>query len=154
MKNRLFRHLLVILFTLLVVPGTSLAEVYKWTDEKGQVHYSDQKPPGQEVESVEIKINSYESVSYGTVNVDMDDKPQKAKSKKVVMFSASWCGYCKQARNYFRKNRIPFTEYDIEKSAKGERLYKKLGARGVPVILVGKKRMNGFSEPAFASFYR
>ncbi|WP_198147347.1 glutaredoxin family protein [Gilvimarinus polysaccharolyticus] len=33
---------------------------------------------------------------------------------RVVMY-ASWCGYCKKARRYFRANNIPFTEYDIEK---------------------------------------
>jgi len=49
---------------------------------------------------------------------------------------------------------IRFTEYDIEKSSKGKRLYKNLGARGVPVILVGKKRMNGFSEAGFEKIYR
>jgi len=53
-----------------------------------------------------------------------------------------------------RRKGIRFTEYDIEKSSKGKRLYKNLGARGVPVILVGKKRMNGFSEAGFEKIYR
>ena len=45
-------------------------------------------------------------------------------------------------------------EYDIEKSSKGKRLYQDLGATGVPVILVGKQRMNGFSEAGFELIYR
>ena len=31
--------------------------------------------------------------------------------------------------------------------------YKEMGATGVPVILVGNKRMNGFSEDGFESIY-
>jgi glutaredoxin len=70
------------------------------------------------------------------------------------MFSASWCGVCKKARKYFRKNKIRFTEYDIEKSSRGKRLYRDLDATGVPVILVGKQRMNGFTESGFERIYR
>ncbi len=70
------------------------------------------------------------------------------------MFSASWCGYCKKAKAYFKENRIRFTEYDIEKNSKGKRLYTQMGATGVPVILVGNKRMNGFSESGFNRLYK
>lgn len=48
----------------------------------------------------------------------------------------------------------PLTEYDIEKDAQARREYDALGARGVPVILVGKKRMNGFSAAGFEKLYR
>ena len=69
------------------------------------------------------------------------------------MYSTDWCGYCKQARQYFKKNKIDFVEYDIEKSRNVRRAYKKLGATGVPVILVGKQRMNGFSIAGFNRIY-
>jgi glutaredoxin len=70
------------------------------------------------------------------------------------MLSASWCGTCKKAKQYFRRNGIPFREYDIENSSRGKRLYEQLGATGVPVILVGKQRMNGFSEAGFERLIR
>ena len=144
---------IIILMTLLIVPGHSFAEVYKWVDEEGLVHFSDQKPDNQAVSEVQIEteINSYQSVSYGAIKVDTS---KFVHNKKVVMFSASWCGYCKKAKAYFKKNRIRFTEYDIEKSSKGKRLYAQMGATGVPVILVGNKRMNGFSESGFKHLYR
>jgi len=43
--------------------------------------------------------------------------------------------------------------YDIETSKKGKRDFIKLKARGVPVILVGKKRMNGFDVRKFEAMY-
>jgi glutaredoxin len=69
------------------------------------------------------------------------------------MYSTSWCGYCKKAAAHFRKKRIAFAEYDIEKTAKGKRDHKRLKGRGVPVILIGKKRMDGFSAKLFDSIY-
>ena len=144
---------IIILMTLLIVPGHSFAEIYKWVDEEGLVHFSDQKPDNQAVSEVQIEteINSYQSVSYGAIKVDTS---KSVYNKKVVLFSASWCGYCKKAKAYFKENRIRFTEYDIEKSSKGKRLYAQMGATGVPVILVGNKRMNGFSESGFNRLYR
>ena len=45
-----------------------------------------------------------------------------------------------------RKNGIVFTEYDIEKSTKGRRDFESMKGRGVPIILVGDMRMNGFNQ--------
>ncbi len=70
------------------------------------------------------------------------------------MYSTEWCGYGKNARNYSKKNNIAFTEYDIEKKAEAKKRYKKLGATGVPVIVIGNKRMHGFSEQGFERIYK
>jgi len=70
------------------------------------------------------------------------------------MFSTEWCGVCKKAKKYFRENGIRYKDYDIEKSSKGRKLYDDMGATGVPVILVGKKRMNGFSASKFERLIR
>ena len=74
--------------------------------------------------------------------------------KKVVMFSTSWCTYCKKAKAYFKKNGIRFTEYDVEKSRKGQKLYAQMGAKSVPVIMVGDQHMSGFSESGFQRLYK
>ena len=147
---------LILFFSLWLIAGPVSAEVYKWTDEEGITHYSDKKPENQEVTELKFKIATYDTVSYGTVNDDSEKaNTTKANSKKkVVMYSASWCGVCKKAKTYFRRNGIPFTEYDIEKSKKAKRMYTKLGATGIPVIIVGRKRMNGFSEAGFKRIYR
>lgn len=133
--------------------GPAIAEIYKWVDEDGLVHFSSVKPESQALSEVQIEaeIRSFDSVSYGTSDVGVLKATPHA---KVVIFSASWCGYCKKAKMYFKKKNIQYTDYDIEKSAKGKRLYKQLGAKGVPVILVGNKRMNGFSETDFERLYR
>jgi glutaredoxin-like YruB-family protein len=68
---------------------------------------------------------------------------------RVVMYSTSWCPYCAKARAYFAKKGIAYTEYDVEKSGTAHAEFKRLGGRGVPLILVGRETMNGFSEQSF-----
>lgn len=75
------------------------------------------------------------------------------KEEKVVMYATSWCPYCQQARNYFRQQGIAYTEYDIERDIEAKRRYQAFGGRGVPVIFVGKRRMNGFSVSGFNRIY-
>ena len=136
----------VLAMLLLSFVQPSYGEVYKWKDAQGRTHFSDQKPETADAEKIELKINSYTGVTYDNSIYDV--------GKEVVMYGTDWCGYCKKARKYFRKNDISFTEYDIEKDAAAHRRYKAMGATGVPVILVGNKRMNGFSEDGFESIYK
>jgi len=65
----------------------------------------------------------------------------------VVMLSASWCGYCRAAREFFVREGIRYCEYDVEQSARGAARHRALarqGVRGVPVILVDGELMVGF----------
>jgi len=138
------------------------AEVYKWVDKTGRTHFSDQPPLNVESENIELgELVTYTSAKVVDNNSDVTElikeeksKPRNYRRKKVIMYSAAWCGVCTKAKNYFKKNKIPFTEYDIDKSKKGKKDFKKLKARGIPVILVGKKRLNGFSAEKFESIYR
>jgi hypothetical protein len=51
------KYLFYTLMTLLFISSTSYAEIYKWVDENGKVHYSDKKPDEDKlkVEQFEIK---------------------------------------------------------------------------------------------------
>ena len=139
--NRLF--LLIVLLT--CVPTEGISEIYKWKDASGRIHFSDKKPVDSATEEIKLRINTYESVSYGKSLFDTGNQ--------VIMYSTEWCAYCKKAKKYFARKGIPYTEYDIEKNREAKARYRELGARGVPVILVGKKRMNGFSEKGFEQIY-
>ena len=130
----------------MLAAGAAWSEIYRWTDANGKVHFADKPSVEHSSKTVKLRVNTYESVSYKTSSVDV--------GRKVVMYSASWCGVCKRAKRYFQKQGIPFAEYDVEKSSKGKSEYRKLGARGVPVILVGNKRMDGFSVEGFEGLYR
>jgi len=134
------------------------AEIYKWTDANGRVHYSDRKPATTAAET--FKVNTFTQTgvklerSSNAYAASPESSSKAVSDEKVVMYSTSWCGYCKKARAYFKKNNIAFVEYDIEKDARAKSQYDKLNGKGVPVILVGEKRMNGFNESGFERIYQ
>lgn len=71
-----------------------------------------------------------------------------ASSKKVVMYTTSHCPACKAAKQYFAQKGVNYEEIDVEASRSGYEAFQKLGGHGVPLILVGDKRMDGFSAAA------
>lgn len=66
----------------------------------------------------------------------------------IVMYSTSWCPYCKKAREFFQRANIPFTEYDVEASATAMQEYHQLSGRGVPVIRIGDRVIQGYDPAA------
>lgn len=127
------------------------AETYKWVDENGTTHFSDSKPESGNAETLEIApVNSIDSVSYDWVK-----KPAtgNARPGRVTMYATSTCGFCKKARRYFRDEGIRYTEYDVEKDSAARKRWKALGGRGVPLILVGERKMHGFSVSGFQRIY-
>jgi glutaredoxin len=147
------RHVRLLIPFLILCALTSMAnaEVYRWTDEHGRIHFGDRPPAGTATEQVQVHINTYSAPQIVSRPSDRNVKPTKRES--VVMYSASWCGVCKRAATYFRAKGIPYRDYDVETSAKGRADFKRLGGRGVPIILVGEARMNGFSPAHFEQLY-
>ncbi|KKK49462.1 hypothetical protein LCGC14_3134800, partial [marine sediment metagenome] len=66
----------------------------------------------------------------------------------VVIYTTSWCTYCRKARVFLRQANIPYTEYDIEKSARAYAEYQQISGRGVPVIRIGKQTIQGYDPVA------
>ena len=112
-------------------------KVYKWTDVDGRVHFSDKPVDAPNAE--EVKIRSFS----GAADVTLDGNDFGAREVKIL--TTTWCGVCKQAKTYLAGKGISFSEYDIETSDVGMQEFKRLGGKGVPIILVGKQRMDGFS---------
>ena len=133
---------------LLLVTTHSHAEIYKWIDESGKTHFTDKPPAGQATEEIELKINTYSTVNITPLIERL------GKESKVVIYSADWCGICTRAKKHFIDNNIDYISYDVEKSRVGKMDFKLLKGKSVPIIIVGKKRMNGFSIPKFEKLYK
>ena len=70
--------------------------------------------------------------------------------RHVRLYSATWCGYCKRARAYLESRHIPYEDLDVETTERGRRQFAQLGGRGVPIILVGRQRMDGYEQAELA----
>lgn len=116
------------------------AEIYRYVDESGRVVYSSEKPANEaSARQLVIHQNAISSMqSY-----------DEATGKSIVMYSATWCGVCMRARAYFHDQGIVYDEFDVENDPQGRQGYNRLGRSGVPIILVGDRRIDGFSIARF-----
>ena len=74
-------------FTLLFLPILSQAQVYKWVDENGKVHYSD-KPMNKNAVAVELK----EPTNMGIVKPLPKKTPKEPVKKQVAASTDDPCG--------------------------------------------------------------
>ncbi|MFT4564270.1 MAG: glutaredoxin [Gammaproteobacteria bacterium] len=139
-----------------VTAAAAAAGIHKWTDAEGRMHFGDRPPEGANSTTVEVKVNSYATPSIeglAAVVGNREDKKRSKKSSSVILYSTSWCKVCVRAKQYFGDHEVSYKEYDIEQSDKGKKDFARLGGSGVPVILVGNRRLNGFSAASFEKIY-
>ncbi len=153
--NKLILTLLLATISLLFVT-LGHAEIYKWTDGDGVVHFGEKAPSSGKSEIVNITVHRppTPSPSSRKAGVAADEVKRVGNTKKIIMYGTSWCTYCKKAREYFREEGIRFIEYDVEKLPRRMREFKRLGGTGYPLILIGKNdQMRGFSISGFERRY-
>lgn len=62
----------------------------------------------------------------------------------VIVYTTSWCPYCKQTIQFLQSAGIPYIEHDIEKSDSARKAYEQLSGRGVPVLQIGDTVIEGY----------
>ena len=137
------------LCALLVSIPASADPVYRIVGPDGRVEYTNKPPAGAKATPVQTRINSYSGAP--TVS---GSASAGATRPEIKMFATDWCPYCRRAQAYLAQRGIRYTHVDIEKSGSGRAEYDRLGGKGVPVILVGGQRMNGFSEERLSQMLR
>jgi glutaredoxin-like YruB-family protein len=121
--------------------GTSSVQaqtVYKWVDDQGQVHYSEYPPARGDAAALDLHVTSYEGPAA------VEDLATAATSRSVTLYTTSWCGICKRAKAHLERKGVPYRALDIEQDRSARDQFKRLGGRGVPLIVVGNRSMHGF----------
>lgn len=103
--------------------------------------------------SSELMRGAIQSVTEVTIGTVATAAVTPAEGKEVVIFGTARCGYCIRARRYMDQHGIPYDDRDVDTNALYQQQMRALGARGVPMIVMGSSKMNGFSEPAFQKMY-
>ena len=67
----------------------------------------------------------------------------------VKIYSTPSCGYCRLAKEFFKGQSIPYTEYDVSRDqTKAREMVSKSGQMGVPVIDIDGTVIVGFDQGA------
>ena len=66
---------------------------------------------------------------------------------KVKIYSTPTCIWCAKTKEFFKTNKVSFTEVDVSSNEKAaEEMVKKSGQRGTPVIEIEGKIVVGYEE--------
>jgi glutaredoxin len=76
-----------------------------------------------------------------------DDPRLLTGGQGVVMLAADWCGYCRRQQADFERAGVRYQVLDVDADA-GSRAMRALGARGVPVTVVGQAVIRGYDTAA------
>jgi len=69
----------------------------------------------------------------------------------VVLYSAVWCGYCKQTKQLLAKHNVNYCEYDIGRSATGYEQFRALGGQAVPLLQFNGSIIHGYNKSLIES---
>jgi glutaredoxin len=150
----------IIFIALFTAFGITHADtVYKSVGPDGKIIYS-QDPPAGGKAAKKLSFTNLPSTPMPDSVLRYRDELEKSMKKRLAdgakrefvfptIFTAQWCGYCRQAKAYLAEKKIRYQEYDID-TADGMRAYVESGSgRGVPVLLWKGQKVHGFSKAAY-----
>ncbi len=141
----MIRRILVLIAVLAVAPAG--AELYKWVDADGNIHYTDTPPPPSAKKAERKKLADKPSAP--TLPYSLQ---QAMKNFPVTLFSYDCGDACARAGALLAKRGIPHATKDPLDPPVREELKKATGGdEAAPVLLVGRRVLKGFEEGAWNS---
>lgn len=133
--------------------------LYKTVGPDGQIVYSDKPPTQGRVE----KTMKFEDLPATPLPVArsaylewLKTRPSIAAAPpagEVQLFSAAWCGYCRRAKAWLGAKGVAYREFDIDTPAGMAAYAAAGGGKGVPLLVKGGQRVQGFAEAAYAAAF-
>ncbi len=144
--------------------------LYKSIGADGKVHYSDRpNAEGRIEKTMEVESlpsNQVPGLTHSYVEQLRElekwqaDRAQKNPGAQgpvrngTLLFSATWCGYCKMAKAYMAQHGIAFQEIDVDTPA-GRAEFKRvrMGSGGIPLLVASDKKLVGFTRAGYDAFF-
>ena len=114
-------------------------QLYQWKDAQGHVFYSDHQPPPA------VKNATQKNFKGSFIERGESYALKRAREKSPVTLYISSCGApCDQAKRHLEQRGIPYTSKNPEGGPDRAALEKLTGRTNVPVILIGKTKIEGY----------
>lgn len=131
---------------LLLLPVFAQAQMYRWVDDKGKVHYAD-RPPLSGAKDLQRKTPSIAQPSPAPLPYTLQ---QVVANFPVTLYTSEVCREtCVQARALLDKRGVPYKEVTIADEEDLAQLKKLSGADVVPVMTVGRELYKGFESGVY-----
>lgn len=137
-------------------------QLYKSVGPDGRVVYSDRQPTQGRLEKT-IKYEEQPSSNLATQSVSYVEQLRRLRASApkvavapdaIVLYSAAWCRYCDQAKAFLARRNIPYRKVDIDTPEGLAAFAGAGGGKGVPLLVRGATRLQGFSLASYESVFR
>jgi glutaredoxin len=62
----------------------------------------------------------------------------------IIIYTATGCSHCHEAKEFFKENNLAFTEYNISEDKVAKKELIKKGVMSVPYIIIDGQEIKGF----------
>ena len=142
----------------------SAQTVYKSIGPDGRVVYSDHAPTSGHLEKTMKFENLPASALPASAASFMENfrrthpaganDAQSTSGGGATLYSASWCGYCKQAKAWLAARGVTYREVDVDSPNGVTEFAQATGGGGaIPVLFTKGRRINGFSAAAYEAVF-
>jgi glutaredoxin len=157
---------------ILIAIGIASAEIYTWVDENGVTHYSDaptsddlptETEPVDRPKKVEKAVDApeppaptaqqkerHELMESISRLLEESDPAEKRQGPSVELYVSDYCPWCKKAEQFFRREGIEYTLYNVQRDPEAARRMRSLTRyNGVPFAVVNGHKIEGYSVTAY-----
>lgn len=138
--------------------GEAVEGLYRWTDEKGVTHFTDEEERVPEPHRAGSKVRTlplltvyrgeYSRLPGGAsaVSPAMPRPSVPGAGTRAVVYSAAWCGACKKTKAWLAGQGVTVEERDIDRDprALAELVAIAGKAPSIPVTVIGGRAVGGF----------
>jgi glutaredoxin len=130
----------------LLFAAAASAQLYRWVDKDGKVHYTDTPPPASATQGARLRpggsVTDGGALPYAT--------QQAVKNFPVTIYTAENCKEaCADARKLLQTRGVPFREVAVADEKTREDLKQVSGGDEVPVMTVGRSVTKGFGADSW-----
>ena len=149
--------------------AVSAQVLYRSVGPDGKVSYTDRPPTEGRIEKTLRAEDLPNTAIPPKTQAELDQLALWAKQRQVtarqvadaakpqaagpVLYSASWCGYCRLARAYLQQKNIGYREIDIDQPDGKLAFAQAGGGGGIPLLVAGEQKLRGFRADAYDRFF-
>lgn len=122
------------------------AQMYRWTDAAGRVHFTGTPPPAS---AKDVKLQSTPTGTPPNQSPEPFAVQHARNAFPVKFYSMPGCEACDEARKLLNARGVPFSEVSVTVAAQIEELKQAVGSNSVPALIVGRSVQKGFEAGAY-----
>lgn len=151
----------LLLLAFLLPLCASAGSIYKSTGANGSRVYSDEPQANARNQQV-IEFNEAPATplpdSVLQYRKGLEERIRKRQTEappndSPLLFTATWCGYCRRAKTWLGQQGIAYREYDIDTETGMSMLIQIGGSNSVPLLTWQGRKLRGYSAGSYAQFF-